>query len=461
MRIAFASNLWVEHLGMMQVMGALRPQGHQLSLHISTRLNRLLKSLHAARPDVVAFSLTTNDAYWAFDLATQLKASLPSVRIVAGGPHPTLFPQSFARGPFDAICVGEGDQAFVEWLAAVEGNTRPVDIAGMWPCDADSHEPPRLRPLVDPLDSLPFAYREPFYRLRFLGRASSKTFLVSRGCWYSCRFCYNSSFRTLLGAQGQYRRIMSPERAVEEVAYVCKAYPTTLVLFNDDIFPAEIPWLSRFVPLYRERVGLPMLINARADQLNEDNVALYREARVRAVGLGVQTASQERRLALLGTGVHDGALLHAAELLHRHRISLMTYNMFGLPGETAGDVLRTIKLSRRLGARYSRNVMFQPYPGLPLTNDIGFNDNPHLDVKTIYYNSALKSVDERKVINLQNFSNWMVRHRFLDGIIRRLTALPPNPLFKVFFWITFLNGIRGRQLMRWGELLRLILRNAT
>jgi len=461
MHVAFASNLWVEHLGIMQVMGGLLPHGHRLSLHVSTRPRRLLRSLKEARPDVVAFSLTTNNALWAFDLALQLRAALPAARIVAGGPHPTLFPQAFANGQFDAVCVGEGDVAFAEWLGELERGGTGEGVANMWNCAPGTHEQIPLRPLADPLDTLPFAHREPFYRRPFFGRCSFKTFLVSRGCAYNCRFCYNARFRTLLASRGRYRRTMAPERAVEEVAAVCGAHPTRLVLFEDDIFPYETDWLSAFVPLYRRRVGLPFIINARADLLSEDNVALYKEAGVRAVSFGVQTASESRRLKQLGTGLRDSVLAEAARLLHRHGVALMTYNIFGLPGETAEDVFDTILFNRRLGADYSRNGMFQPYPGLPLTEDTGFSDNRRLDVRTIYYHSVLGGPDERRMTNLQNFSNWMIRHRGFDGLVRWLATLPPNPLFRGFFWLTFLSGIRRRLLMSWGEVARLVLRNAT
>ncbi|MCM2257973.1 MAG: B12-binding domain-containing radical SAM protein [Vicinamibacteria bacterium] len=460
MRVAFASNLWVEHLGFMQLMATLLPRGHTPTLHISTRPRRLLRSLVRERPDVVAFSLTSNNALWAFDLAAQLRAALPGTRIVAGGPHATLFPQAFRGGAFDAICLGEGDLAFAEWLAELEQGGTGADVANMWDCTAEASPPAPSRPLIDPLDALPFAHREPFYRLPFFGRSPFKTFLVSRGCAYSCRFCYNSRFRSLFAGRGRYRRVMSPERAVDEVEAVCNAYPTRLALFEDDVFPYETDWLARFVPLYRRRVGLPLILNIRADLLDEDNVRLYREAGVRAVSFGVQSGSESRRLRQLGTRVKDGTLIEAAQLLHRHGIALMTYNIFGLPGETAEEVLDTILFNRALGADYSRNGMFQPYAGLPLTEDTGFSDSRRLDVRTIYYHSVLGGPDAGRIANLQNFSNWMIRHAGADRLIRWLTRLPPNPLFRGFFWLTFLNGIRQRLMMSWREVAGLVLRNA-
>jgi radical SAM superfamily enzyme YgiQ (UPF0313 family) len=459
MHIAFMMNLWIEHLGIMQVMSSLVERGHEVSVHISTRPKALLKTICRIQPEIIAFSLTTNNYHWAIELASEVRKVQPRIRIVSGGPHPTLFPGFCEGSEIDAVCVGEGDEACGDWLDEIQAGLTGEGVPNIWLNADGPSQYPSLRPLIDPLDNIPFALRDEFYRYKYFRDSPFKSFLATRGCLYSCRYCYNSRFRQIFKDIGKYRRLMSPERVVEEVSLVCRSYPTRLVIFEDDIFPHEVHWLNDFVPLYRNRVSLPFLINARANLLNEENVRLYKEAGVRAIAFGVETGCEQRRLEQLGTGLSDSVLVDAADLLHKHGIPFLTYNMVGLPGETAEDVYQTILLNRKISADYSRFVMYQPYPGLPLTEEIGFHDHHRDDISTVYYSYALDKRQNRNVINMQNFANWMVHHDRWDKLFLHLSRLPPNPLYKIFFWGTFFKSFRKRLTMRWKELLFMVSQN--
>ncbi|MBU0683383.1 MAG: hypothetical protein KJ864_03740, partial [Candidatus Omnitrophica bacterium] len=49
-----------------------------------------------------------------------------------GGPHPTFYPECIKDSTLDAICVGEGDEAFPELLSALENKKDITQIKNIF-----------------------------------------------------------------------------------------------------------------------------------------------------------------------------------------------------------------------------------------------------------------------------------------------------------------------------------------
>src|SRR3989344_1585687 len=64
--------------------------------------------------------------------ARRIKTVDKHPKIIVGGPHFTFFPGEIVRNEcIDALCVGEGDDAWVEWLKALQNNLNPNEIPNM------------------------------------------------------------------------------------------------------------------------------------------------------------------------------------------------------------------------------------------------------------------------------------------------------------------------------------------
>ena len=66
--------------------------------------------------DVVAYSFMTTEAGSFCELSKQLRQLYPQLIIIAGGPHPTYYPQLIDTWPIDAIVKGEGDHVINELI---------------------------------------------------------------------------------------------------------------------------------------------------------------------------------------------------------------------------------------------------------------------------------------------------------------------------------------------------------
>ena len=89
-------------------------------------LDETIKKFH---PDLVAFSGITGSHKYYIEAAYRIKKIDKNIKIIVGGPHFTFFPEEISRhNCLDALCVGEGDDAWVEWLSALINNSNPNEI---------------------------------------------------------------------------------------------------------------------------------------------------------------------------------------------------------------------------------------------------------------------------------------------------------------------------------------------
>ena len=139
-----------------------------------------------------------------------------------------------------------------------------------------------------------------------------------------------------------------------------------LVSFGDAIFIPNQKWLAEFVPLYKERVGLPVSCNMRADLVKAETAERLRDLGVRTVRMGVESGNQHmtRDVLLRNLDVED--LRRAYKLLRDAGIQRWSYNIVGLPTETLSMALETVKFNAEIDPELALAFIFYPYPGTDL-----------------------------------------------------------------------------------------------
>lgn len=264
----------------------------------------LAQTLKKFRPDIVAFSGITGSHKYYLEAAKRIKAMDNHSKIIVGGPHFTFFPGEILRNEsIDALCVGEGDDAWVEWLEALCNNLNPDEIpnvitrenmrrvlknpkdqvspfnilnqgdsfvAGMVDYSLD---PKFMRGRKTDLDDLPFLDRGLVYdNTEFLYRYK-RTIMASRGCPFRCTYCFehqwNALYKTVKNPGG-IRQLYGVDRLLDELEDFTKRYDTRFIKFYDDVFPPfpnvkEKVWHEEFCEKYPKRIGLPFHVLTRCD----------------------------------------------------------------------------------------------------------------------------------------------------------------------------------------------------
>jgi radical SAM superfamily enzyme YgiQ (UPF0313 family) len=429
-------------LGLAYVAGALRQAGHRVSLFVFGRHpQRAIRDLAADPPDLVAYGLMSGEHQHYRALHRELLRTL-RVPSVWGGPHPTFFPEIIHEEGVDAVCIGEGEEAIVEFVQRyAETGKLPSDVRNFWVKDASGEVAGNpVRPLVHDLDSLPFPDRDLFFRAHpILKHHGIKHFIAHRGCPYKCTYCFNQAYHKIYAEKKPSYRSRDPELVCEEINQVRRQTRLEMVAFVDDAFTLSEEWLARFAQVYPRRVGLPYSCNFRLDHFNREIADLLAASGCRLGYVGIESGDDTVRRRLLARKISNEKIRASIALIHERGIRTITENMIGLPGETFEQASSTLLINMDVKPTLGNCSIFTPYPGLPLTRYAirhGYFDGNYDDLGTNYYHESLMkfaSARERnRVINMRCFFSLLSRHPGLWSLVKPLLPMRPNALVRAF-----------------------------
>ena len=306
-------------------------------------------------PDVICISMMSCSFNPAFRSAELAHECLPSVKIIVGGPHPSILPDEVAGyQAFDYILKGEGEISVVEMISAIEnGKQLPKITLGKIP----------------DLDKIPYADRELFgpYELNHPiegFRAPFMTFIAGRGCKYNCSFCQPAERQIF----GPHVRRRSPENFVEELLQCRERYNFNSYAIHDDCLLEDIPWVNRFADLLeKNRINVPFSCQARADL-----ICRYPEVlkKMKSVGLSLVCvgfeSGNDRVLKYIRKGIRVEQNLEAARILKTLGIKIWANYMLGIPTETIEEMDDTVRMIKQIKPDHYSPSIFTPHPGSDL-----------------------------------------------------------------------------------------------
>ena len=436
-----------EPQGILLISSLLKQAGHQVSLVVATEQDPVAAA-QRLRPDVLGYTVYTGPHTWYLELNRRIRAQLPGVFSIFGGPHPTFFPEMIEQEGVDGLCIGEGEYATLDFMNALErheGGVRLTDpaIPNWWfRLNGEIIRNP-LRPLLtgEELDTLPFADRELLYDAHQQSRRTKiKPFITGRGCPYDCAFCFNKAYSDLYGGYGRRFRRRSPENVIRELQEVISRHDVRFVLFMDDTFILQDRWLEEFMSRYKAEIDLPFWCQVRANLVTDEKIMLFKDAGCVSVSFGLEAGNDRLRNAVLNRNMSREEILNAAEILREHGITFMTNNMLGLPTGTLENDFETLELNAECRPAYANVFLFQPYPKTALGEwayEHGWMMGSFDDLSgSVSDNTVIKfgSEDEKQQIeNLQKLFALGVEFPWLLPVIRRLIRLPRNQIF----WLAY------------------------
>lgn len=435
-------------MGIMYLSASLRAHHHDVRLQIAhpSRLGSLRRTMTDYRPQVVAFSSMSGEYGRFLQLNSRLKTTF-SFLSVFGGPHVTFHPGCIEDDGVDAICIGEGELAFVDFCRRYENdldywNTPNFVVEH----DGSVYENP-LMPLVANLDDLPFPDREIMYRADSgLRQDGFKLFFASRGCPFHCSYCFNQSYNRLYKGLGPYVRHRSPENVVEEICRVKRNYPLDIVYLDDDVFLIKPEgWIDSFCDLYASRVALPLTCHVRADLVTEDIVRRLKSAGLFAVWMGVECGNESLSNHVLKRRLSNEQILSAAKILHQHGIEFGTQNLLGLPVDDSYSIdLETLDLNIAIKPTFGWSSILFPYPGTEIESyavdrgflDPSFRSFPETNKRSSVFDFNSRA-EKRKIENLHKLFGIIVRFPGMRRFADLLASLPLTDFYTVLYYLWY------------------------
>lgn len=310
----------------------------------------------------------------ALRVSRAMKARRPSLPVIWGGWHPSLFPTlTLTDEPSVDITVqGQGEVTFAELVDHLAAGKSLAGVAGIaYREGSEVHQNPP-RPLADPNTLPEVNYRlievQRYFRLK---RRAQLDYITSAGCYFRCAFCadpfvYNRKWKAL-----------SAQRVGREVAKLHREYRFEDLDFQDETFftyPSRVAAIAE--EFLRSGQTFSWAGTMRADQgcrMSEEEFAHCRRSGLRRVLIGVESGSQEM-LDWMKKDIRIEQVLECAEKCRRHGIAAIFPFIVGFPGEDEDSVaasLRLIKKLRAMDSAFTTPIFyFKPYPGSAITRRV-------------------------------------------------------------------------------------------
>ena len=371
MKIAFISGPY-ESLGLEYLSAMIKASGHSVKLFIEPCIFQddavyvqkawlnsatdfsdfIANQIKDYKPDLVGISAVTDYYAMYLKIAAKIKSRY-RVPIVFGGVHPSAVPERVLETGFvDYVCVGEGENAFVELVQALDQGKEITRIRNIWGRTFRNE----MRPLIENLDQLPFPDKDLFYRESSFFR-HTYVCMTSRGCFFDCSYCFNSYYRKIYEKKGVYFRRRSVENVIEELAQGLNKRGYSNVRFADDIFNHDKKWIKDFFKLYKQGINKPFDCQLWLDSVDPEIAEILKQSGCYLVEIGIQSLSKEVREKTLGRFYENSVVEKSIDMLKSAGIRVLCENIYGLPGQN----IEHIKASLRF---YAQKKVLASFYGL-------------------------------------------------------------------------------------------------
>ena len=362
--------------GLASLSSVLKKHGHETALiNVNEKigypldLERIRKDVGDFEPDLIGFSAVTNQYKYVLEIATFLKQEfcLPQI---CGGIHATLAPDEVLQsGCFDFVCRGEGEYALLDLANRLEKGEDVSRIPNICLTRDGRVIKNPVRPFVR-LEDLPRKDYEIFDFQKMIDIKNGWVgVMASRGCPFNCTYCFNHQMVTLyqddLGISGKelnYIRHHPAEEVLKELEYLLSRYKNIrMFIFDDDLFTFNKSYLMVFCREYRERIGLPFVVNAHVKMIDREMAEALKDAGCRIVKFGLESGSERLRKEILNRPMKDEEIMKAFRVVEEAGIHTSAFVMIGLPHETREDLMMTIELLAEIKPGRFRWAIFFPY----------------------------------------------------------------------------------------------------
>lgn len=318
--------------------------------------------------DVIGFSCFTMNYNISKKLAGIAKKSNKNIITVFGGPHPSTHPlETVNDKEVDIVCLGEGEQTFVELFKAIESKKPLKSVSGIVFKQGKKPIQTKPREIFCDLDKLPFPARDLLPMNKYLnaklGRAAwavrqpSTTIMVGRGCPYSCTYC---TTKLILGKRLRFR---SAKNVADEIELLIKDYSIRGLAFIDDTFTIS----SRIVEeicneMIKRRIKIDWACQTRLDTISPYLLKKMRKAGCTYVVLGVESGNQHVLDNFVKKGIKLNTVEKAFKWAKQAGIKTGAYFMLGIPGETKENMRETIDFAKKLNPDVVNFNIARPMP---------------------------------------------------------------------------------------------------
>ncbi len=274
----------------------LELNGHEVTMleipnNNSDSLEKLMANIKREKPLLIGFSAYTETNNMALIIAKEVKRQYPDIKIVFGGPHPTLCPKDVILSKYvDFLILMEGESTIVELVLAIETEEATIkydDIPGLVFKRDNRIIKNNPRPKIADLDLLPIIKRELADLECYIGIINVSS---SRGCPNKCIYC---SAAALSGSRYRVRDIRNVFMEFVLLKLMLREKVKEIYI-TDDTFTAIPDRAEKFAKLiFQHNLNVKWRCESRIDVMTESLIKTLAKSGLVSVQYGIESGCQD------------------------------------------------------------------------------------------------------------------------------------------------------------------------
>jgi len=424
-------------------------KGHTVRIFDRETEKNFMETVKEFAPDVVAVTLLSASLIPdAMQFSRELKAmGLP---VLWGGHMASAIPELVLRSGFvDYVGISEGEYTMLELLDVAAGTRTPESVLGIAYLDENgAYQKTADRPFADLADFPPLDYsliNVERYIDKFHYANRVFMMITSKGCVFSCKFCFNSDFHRC------QQRLYPFEVLFEQMRTLKEKFHIDGVSFTDELFGANKQALRDFCRGMKE-LDLKWGAGSTLGMLTREDLQLMHDSGCRTLMFGLESGSAEMRKSLhkyYNADKIDETFKNCRE------IGIMTCAAFiiGLPDETTEQLRETVHLYFRTNPELVLLYYYSPSPGSELYRELVDSgrltpgttleamERETMEYHELAYNFSHIPSKELRVIH--GFINWQLvfgKKQKIPG--QKQVPMPISALVNLFSYL-FSVGLGG------------------
>lgn len=400
----------------------LRHNGHEVDYVELSSVNysRLGERIEDFKPHLLAASSVMQQMPYVAKLVNFVKQTYPNIKIILGGIHPILSPDSIRDiSGLDALCTGEGEKPLLEYANALECGGDPCKVPNLrLRVNDDIFDTPRTFAVTEKdLAEFPLQDRTIFPQFRRADKSQPLPFrprvLWGRGCPYACSYCAVPSLRRALkepmaAAGAKWVRYPPVDRCIEELDQMSDRWNFSTFVIDDDVLTTRKDWIMSLATKYPDRLRskLQFEANLRIESIDQEMMAALKDMGCCLLKFGLENGDYDIRKSILRRPIPDERIIEVFNWAHQLGIPAHTFNMVGVPGESKSSIWKTIGLNRKIRPERVQITIFYPYLGVPLGEQARSAAPFFQDSDSYFAGKASVATQQLSASDIEFFARW-------------------------------------------------------